>query len=220
MALNAILLGPPGAGKGTQASRLGRGCRIPHISTGDILREAVQRKTPLGRAAAAVMDAGHLVGDDIMIEIVRQRLRRPDAACGFVLDGFPRTVPQAEALDMTLRRRDPLVVIDLVVSDAELIRRLSKRRVCEECGAIVGALAGEPPAVCVACGGVLVQRRDDRESVVRERLRVYRRSTEPLLDYYRDRQTYREVDGSLAEDAVAAAVASAVHAVTPVRRSA
>ena len=220
MALNAILLGPPGAGKGTQSGRLARGCRVPHIATGDILRDAVRRNTPLGRAAAAVMDEGHLVGDDIMITVIRQRLRRPDAACGFVLDGFPRTVPQAEALDVMLRRRDPLAVIDLLVSDAELIRRLSKRRVCGACGTIVGAIEGEPPSVCLTCGGVLVQRRDDRETVVRERLAVYRRSTEPLIDYYRGCRTFREVDGSQTEDAVAAAVARAAQGVSAVRQSA
>ncbi len=220
MALNLMLMGPPGAGKGTQARRLARGFRIPHVATGDILREAVEADSPLGRAAAAIMDAGQLVGDDIMIGIVRHRLQRPDAACGFVLDGFPRTVPQAEALDAMLARRCPLVVIDIAVDDADIIRRLSKRRVCAECATIVGAGEGSPPAVCPACNGALVQRRDDRESVVRERLAVYRQRTAPLIDFYRERPTFRSVDGSLTEDEVATAMADATHGRSAVRRTA
>ena len=153
MALNLMLMGPPGAGKGTQARRLARGFRVPHVATGDILREAVQAGSPLGRAAAAIMNAGQLVGDEIVIGIVRHRLRRPDAATGFVLDGFPRTVAQAEALDAMLERRSPLVVIDIAVDDADIIRRLSKRRVCTGCGTIVGAVEGDPPAECPDCGG-------------------------------------------------------------------
>ena len=221
MALNLMLIGPPGAGKGTQARRLARGFHVPHIATGDILREAVQSGSPLGRAAAAIMDAGQLVGDEIVIGIVRHRLERPDAATGFVLDGFPRTVPQAEALDAMLGRRNPLVVIDISVDDEVIIRRLSKRRVCAACGTIVGAKeGGSPPAACPACDGALVQRRDDRESVVRERLTVYRQQTAPLIDYYRDRPTFRSVDGSLSEDEVAAAVANAAHGRAVVRRTA
>ena len=219
MALNLMLMGPPGAGKGTQARRLARGFRVPHIATGDILREAVEAGSPLGRAAAAIMDAGQLVGDDIVIGIVRDRLERPDAATGFVLDGFPRTVAQAEALDAMLDRRNPLVVIDIAVDDTDIIRRLSRRRVCTACGAVVGAVEANQPAVCPDCGGGLVQRRDDRESVVRERLAVYREQTAPLIDYYRERPTFRSVDGSLSRDEVAAAVADAAHG-RSVRRTA
>lgn len=211
MVVNLMLMGPPGAGKGTQARRLARGFRVPHIATGDILREAVELDSPLGRAAAAIMDAGQLVGDEIVIGIVRDRLRRPDASTGFVLDGFPRTVPQAEALDGLLERRSPLVVIDIAVDDAAIVRRLSKRRVCAVCGKIFGAGQGNPPAGCPDCGGALVQRSDDRESVVRERLAVYRQRTAPLIDYYRHRPTFRSVDGGRTEDEVAAAVAEAAH---------
>ena len=220
MALNLMLMGPPGAGKGTQARRLARGFRVPHIATGDILREAVEMDSPLGRAAAAIMDAGQLVGDEIVIGIVRQRLQRPDAATGFVLDGFPRTVPQAEALDAMLDRRNQLVVIDIAVDDAEIIRRLSRRRVCAACGTIVGAAEGTLPTSCPDCDGVLVQRRDDHESVVRDRLSVYRQQTAPLVDYYRNRPTFRSVDGGLTEDEVAAAVADAAHGGSAVRRTA
>lgn len=220
MALNLMLMGPPGAGKGTQARRLARGFRVPHVATGDILRDAVEAGSPLGRAAAAIMDAGQLVGDEIVIGIVRHRLRRPDAATGFVLDGFPRTVPQAEALDAMLDRRSPLVVIDIAVDDADIIRRLSKRRVCAECGTIVGAAECQPPVACPDCDGALVQRSDDRESVVRERLTVYRQRTAPLIKYYRNRPTFRSVDGSLTEDEVASAMADAAHGGAAVRRTA
>ncbi|MXZ70496.1 MAG: adenylate kinase [Acidobacteria bacterium] len=218
--LNLVLLGPPGAGKGTQAIRLAAAWGIPHISTGNMLREAVRAGTELGRRAQAVIDGGRLVNDEIMIGIVQERIARPDAARGFVLDGFPRTLPQAEALDGLLDGRDPLVVIDLAVPDPELIRRLSKRRLCTSCGLIVGAAEGDPPVVCEECGGVLHQRNDDREPVVRERLQVYRRSTQPLLDYYGGRTTFRAVDGTQPPDSVAAATADAVEALSPVRRSA
>ena len=218
--LNLVLLGPPGAGKGTQARRLAAVWGIPHVSTGDILREAVQAGTELGRAAKAVMDAGRLVDDTIMIGIVRERLERADAARGFLLDGFPRTVPQAEALDAMLGDRDPLIVVDLAVADAELIRRLSRRRTCGECGLIVGAAGGGAPTVCAQCGGALEQRSDDREDVVRARLAVYRENTAPLIEYYRSRPTFRAVDGGLAEEAVAAEAAEAVSGLAEQRASA
>ena len=218
--LNLVLLGPPGAGKGTQARRLAAAWGIPHVSTGDILREAVQAGTELGRAAKAVMDAGRLVDDTIMIGIVRERLERADAARGFLLDGFPRTVPQAEALDAMLGDRDPLIVVDLAVPDAELIRRLSRRRTCGVCGLIVGAASGAPPTACAQCGGALEQRSDDREDVVRARLAVYRENTAPLIEYYRSRPTFRAVDGGLAEEAVAAEAAEAVSGLAEQRASA
>jgi adenylate kinase len=210
MTLNLVMLGPPGAGKGTQAHRLAEARGVPHISTGDILREAVQAGTELGQQAKAVMDAGQLVSDDIMIGIADERLGRSDALGGFLLDGFPRTVPQAEALDAMLGERDPLVVIDLAVADEELVRRLSRRRVCGSCGAIIGTTNGQPQTSCAACGGVLEQRSDDREEVVRERLSVYRQNTAPLIDFYRARPTFRTIDGSQAEESVAAAVGAAV----------
>lgn len=211
MALNMVMLGPPGAGKGTQARRLAAARGIPHISTGNILREAVQTGTELGLQATAVLDAGQLVSDAIMIGIVKERLGRSDALHGFLLDGFPRTVPQAEALDEMLSDRGPLVVIDLAVADEELVRRLSRRRVCGSCGAIIGTTNGGPPTTtCATCGGALEQRSDDREEVVRERLSVYRRSTAPLIDFYQARLTFRAIDGSQAEESVAAAVGAAL----------
>src|SRR5262245_44450346 len=135
MALNVIMLGPPGAGKGTQAERFARTRGIPKISTGDILRDAVQAGTEVGRRAKAIMDRGELVSDDVMIGIVQERLERPDARAGFVLDGFPRTVAQATALDGIMKGRDALIVLDIDVPEAELVRRLSSRLICEDCGA-------------------------------------------------------------------------------------
>ena len=204
MALNLVMLGPPGAGKGTQARRLAESRRVPHISTGEILREAVQAGTDLGRQAKVVIESGQLVSDEIMIGIVNERLSN---------DGFPRTVFQADALDEMLGGQQPLVVIDLSVNDDELVRRLSTRRMCESCGVITGSLNGKPAVVCDLCGGVLKQRSDDREEVVRQRLVVYRQSTEPLIGYYQKRPTFRSVDGSQDEESVAALVGAAVDGV-------
>ena len=213
MVLNLVMLGPPGAGKGTQARRLAESRGVPHISTGEILRAAVQANTDLGRKAKAVIESGRLVSDEIMIGIVNDRLDNDDARKGFLLDGFPRTVFQADALDNILGGRQPLVVIDLSVNDDELVRRLSTRRMCESCGVITGAVSGKPAVVCDTCGGALKQRSDDREEVVRERLVVYRQSTEPLIGYYQRRPTFRSVDGSQDEESVAALVGAAVDGV-------
>jgi adenylate kinase len=204
-----VMLGPPGAGKGTQAERFARTRGIPRVSTGDILREAVQAGTEMGRAAREVMDAGRLVGDDIMIGIVTERLSRPDTRAGFVLEGFPRTVTQAEALDRMLDDSAPLVVVDIEVPEDVLVKRLSIRRICGSCGTTA------PPGtkVCAKCGGALVQRSDDSEAVVRERLAVYARSTQSILDFYQRRDTFRSVDGDQTEAGVAADLAAAVASV-------
>jgi adenylate kinase len=212
MALNLVFLGPPGAGKGTQAKTFAAARGIPHISTGDMLREAVAAGSELGRQAKAVMESGGLVGDDIIIGVVRERLGRPDARAGFVLDGFPRTVAQAEALEGIVAGRDPLIVVDIAASDEELVRRLTSRRVCSACGANAAVPApGQAVATaCAKCGGALVQRADDREDVIRQRLRVYARDTRPLLDYYRGRPTFRSIDGAQVPERVAADLAAAV----------
>jgi adenylate kinase len=204
-----MMLGAPGAGKGTQGERFARARSVPRISTGDILRDAVQAGTDLGRASKAQMESGQLIGDDIMIGIVRERLSRPDAAGGFVLDGFPRTVVQALALDKILQGGSPLVIVNIEVPESVLIDRLTTRRICGSCGwnAVVGLTA------CARCGGGLVQRRDDNVDVVRERLRIYAHDTEPLVEYYRDRPTFRSVDGDQTPDAVGADVAAAVASV-------
>jgi adenylate kinase len=200
------MLGPPGAGKGTQAERLARDRGIPKVSTGDILREAVAAGTTLGRQARAIMEAGKLVGDDVMIGIVKERLDRPDAEKGFVLDGFPRTVAQARALDALLAGGPPLVVVNIDVPEDSLVRRLSSRRVCRQCG----WTAAPGAARCENCGGELVQRKDDDVNVVRERLRVYASQTQPLVEFYRRRDTFASIDGDQAPDAVAQDIASAV----------
>src|SRR4051794_22447726 len=213
MSLNLIMLGPPGAGKGTQAERFARSRGIPKISTGDMLRVAVHDQSELGQRAKEIMDRGELVSDDVMIEIVRERLDRPDARSGFILDGFPRTVAQATALDGIMQGRDPIIVIDIVVPEFVLVRRLSRRMICEDCGAnaelagadhsphttggsaeAMAAVASESePMRCRRCGGRLVQRNDDSESVVRERLKIYHANTEPLVDFYRGRPTFRSI---------------------------
>jgi adenylate kinase len=208
-----IMLGPPGAGKGTQAEQFAASRAVPRISTGDILREAVEAGTPLGLAAKAVMDAGRLVADAVIIGIARERLSRADAARGFVLDGFPRTVAQADALDGMLDAKAPLVIVEIVVPEETLVRRLSTRRICVNCGwtATPGA------TVCGRCGGKLVPRRDDNDAVVRERLDVHRQQTGPLVEHYHSRPTFRQVQGDQPLADVARDIASAVSSVLGVQ---
>lgn len=203
------MLGPPGAGKGTQAERLSRARRLPKISTGDILREAVQAGTDVGRVARQTMEAGNLVGDDIMIAIVQERLNRADARCGFVLDGFPRTVVQAIALDRMVEGRGPLVVLDMVVPEDVLVQRLATRRICRTCGSNA---APDWTTACGKCGGALVTRVDDGIEIVRERLKVYQRQTKPLVDYYGARRSFTSIDGDRPPDVVTAAVDAALDA--------
>jgi adenylate kinase len=212
-ALNVVMLGPPGAGKGTQSERFARTHGVPKIATGDILREAIHADTPLGRSAKATIYAGALVSDDVMIGVVGERLQRPDTAGGFVLDGFPRTVPQAKALDGMIDGRGPLVVVDIVVPEEVLLRRLAARRICGECG--VNALI-EWTTACGNCGGPLVHRFDDENGVVRERLRVYHAQTAPIVDFYRQRPTFRRIDGNQPPDVVTAAMDDAVRAASVV----
>jgi len=201
MGLNVIMMGAPGAGKGTQADRFARERGLPKISTGDILREGIKEQNPVALEAKKLMDRGELVDDATIIAIVRDRLARPDTRPGFVLDGFPRTVGQAAALDrlMDERAQGPLVVIDVVVPEQELVRRLDGRRICGRCG--TNAEAGKP--VCGKCGGELVVRADDDGQVVLERLKVYERATRPVLEYYRTRPTFRVVNGAQAPEQVA-----------------
>ena len=201
--INVIMLGAPGAGKGTQASRLAGARGLLHVSTGDILRESIKAQVPMAMIAKAQMDRGELVNDEAIIAIVRERLMRADSHRGFVLDGFPRTVAQAWALDaiMDQRGHGPLIIVDLVVPEPELIRRLAGRRICSTCG--TNAVQATASRACGRCGGELVQRTDDTERVVRDRLGVYRRSTKPLVDYYRERPTFRIVNGAQSQDGVA-----------------
>jgi len=203
MALNLIMLGAPGAGKGTQAEQIARARGIPKISTGDILREAVHNGTEIGERVSDIMARGDLVSDDVMIRIVRERLDQKDVRNGFILDGFPRTVTQAAALDEIVKGRDPLVIVEIVVPERELVQRLSMRMVCEACGETAHGAAAKA-ADCQRCGGKLVQRSDDNDKVVLERLKVYHDWTQPLVEYYQRRPTFRSVNGLQAPDRVAA----------------
>jgi adenylate kinase len=212
--MRVIFLGPPGSGKGTQAARLAAAAGVPQIATGDILRQAAARGTRLGLEAKAHMDRGALVPDDVVVGVVAERLDAPDARKGFVLDGFPRTLAQAEALERLLKDRDAAVerVIALEVSEAELLRRLTGRRVCGRCQAAYH-VAFSPPrreGTCDRCGGALAQREDDREATVRRRIEVYRAQTAPLLEHYRSRGLLVTVTGEGSVDEVAAAVRGAV----------
>lgn len=200
--MRLVMLGLPGAGKGTQAEQLGRELGVPHVSTGAIFRQAVQERTELGRAAQRYMERGELVPDAITVGIVRERLEAADCREGFVLDGFPRNVAQAGQLDAALASMGAALdaVVDLRVPEEEAVRRITSRRICASCGATFGA--GEPSAAsggmaprCPECGGPLGQRADDAEAVVRQRLRVYQENTRPLIEYYARRGLLVAIDG-------------------------
>ena len=204
--MNVIFLGPPGAGKGTQAVHVCERLGIPQISTGDILRRAMREQTPTGLAAKSYVDKGQLVPDSVVIDIVRERLAQEDCAGGYLLDGFPRTVPQAEALAQFAHID---AVIDIDVSDEKLIERLSGRRVCPACGGTyhISHLKGD---TCEKCGGKLIQRDDDKAETVLSRLSVYHAQTAPLIDYYDARGLLRKVDGSVPMDDCFSAILSAL----------
>ncbi len=208
--MRVIFLGPPGAGKGTQAAKVLEHHQVAHISTGDILRENVKKGTPLGLKAKTCMEAGQLVTEDLIVAMMGARLREKDCEGGFILDGFPRTVPQAEALDRLLADLGLTLdaVVLLQVDDETVVERLSGRRLCRGCGAIYN-VAFHPTAVegvCDACGGEIYQRSDDRESVIRNRLAVYHEQTAPLVDYYRSQDRLLEVDAGGSGDAVLVAL--------------
>ena len=198
--LNIILMGPPGAGKGTQAKKLIAELGIPHISTGDMFREAIKNGTPLGKLAASYINDGHLVPDDVTIGLVKERLSQDDCAKGFLLDGFPRTIPQAEALEKISKEigREISHVIDIETPKEELVRRICGRRVCKKCGAPYHIINIKPKVdgVCDICGGELVQRPDDNEEALTVRLEAYTKSTKPLLEFYEKKGLLKEFDGS------------------------
>lgn len=212
--LDLILLGPPGAGKGTQASSIVEEYKIPHISTGDILRNAVKNQSAMGIEAKKYMDAGDLVPDSVVIGIVKDRLTESDTARGFLMDGFPRTIPQAEALDEALGSisREVGKVIAILVDEEALVKRLTGRRICRDCQAPfhVSFNASATEGICDKCGGELYQRDDDSEATVRNRLEVYRAQTEPLIEYYDKQGLVARIDGDKAPDLVYADIREAI----------
>ncbi|VVB91024.1 Adenylate kinase [uncultured archaeon] len=197
--MNIILLGPPGAGKGTQAKKIAEHYSLPHISTGDILRENISNNTSLGVRAKSYMAKGELVPDELLITIIRDRLSKPDCSNGFLLDGYPRTVPQADALQMILTESNKKldVVLNIDVDDEELVKRLSGRRVCSSCCMSYHMIFNPPEEdeICDKCKGKLYQREDDKPEAIRNRLIVYKKQTQPLIEYYTRKGLLRTVDG-------------------------
>ena len=208
--MRMVFLGPPGAGKGTQALMVSEKFAIPQISTGDMLRAAVKAGTDLGRKAEAIMKRGELVPDEIVVAIIRERLDRQDAQPGFVLDGFPRTIPQAEALNRLLGGLDkPLnKVVEFQVDEEALVKRISQRRTCKSCNAVFNVVTNPPQqeGVCDKCGGQLELRPDDREEAVRNRMAEYRAKTEPLVSFYKRMGILKPVDADRPIETVAAEV--------------
>lgn len=209
-----IFMGPPGVGKGTQAVLLAKNKGIPHISTGDMFRRAIENKTPMGQQALPYVESGRYVPDDIVNGLVQERLAEPDCAQGFVLDGYPRTLGQAQAFDQYLKENQQKLdaVILLSVPDEVILARLTGRRVCRDCGATYH-VEFQPPKVagkCDQCGGPLVQRDDDREETVRRRLEVYREETSPLLEYYREQSILVSIDGEGTVEQVAERIAASI----------
>lgn len=198
--MNIIMLGAPGAGKGTQAKRMAEKYKIPHISTGDILRSNISRGTELGKKAKSFIDAGALVPDELVIQLVADRLEEEDAKAGFIFDGFPRTIPQAESLDRMLKEKGRQIeyAVNIDVPDTVIVDRMSGRRFCANCGASyhTAYLKPEKDGVCDKCGGDLALRKDDEPETVLKRLAVYHEQTEPLIAYYRKNEVLREVDGT------------------------
>jgi adenylate kinase len=204
--MRILLMGPPGAGKGTQAAKIAAHFGIPHISTGDIFRAAINSGSELGKKLKQFLDSGQLVPDEVTIAVVRERLEQPDCEDGFLLDGFPRTIPQAEALDKMLEQmgKELDIVLNISVAPEIIVQRLSGRRICRNCGATYHVKFQPPrqPGVCDHCGGELYQRSDDNEETVKERLDVYTKQTAPLLDYYRERGLLYQIDGDQSIDQV------------------
>lgn len=201
--MNIIFLGPPGAGKGTQAQRICAALNIPQVSTGDILRRAMKEQTPTGLKAKRYVDAGELVPDEVIIDIVKERLAQDDCANGYILDGFPRTVPQAEALERIARIDS---VIELAVDDEQLINRLSGRRVCLKCGATYHVSMLGDRTTCGQCGEKLIQRDDDKAETVLSRLTVYHSQTAPLVSFYENKGLLHRINGAQDMDTIFASI--------------
>lgn len=207
--MKLIFLGPPGAGKGTLATVVSKEHGIPQISTGDMFREAIKKETELGRKVKAILAAGDLVPDELTVDLVKERLAQPDARKGYILDGFPRTIPQAEALEK-FQQLD--AVVNFAIDDALVVTRLSGREVCKNCGAIyhVTNMPAKVKGVCDKCGGPLYTRPDDTLESIKNRLDVYRRQTEPLIEFYRARKLLRDIDSSRSPEDTHSQIAKAL----------
>lgn len=197
--MNFIFLGPPGAGKGSLAVKVASDYKIPHISTGDMFRAAIKNKTPLGLQAKSIIDAGGLVSDEITCNLVKERLSQSDTKNGFILDGFPRTIKQAEMFEDVCK---DVTVVNFVIADEVVIKRLSTRRVCKKCGANYNILTLPPKkeGVCDKCGGELYQRDDDKSESIKHRMEVYAKETEPLIDFYNKKGVLKDIDGAIQTD--------------------
>ena len=198
--MNLILFGAPGVGKGTQAKLISKEYQIPQISTGDMLREAVRNQTDLGRQAQQIMERGELVPDEIILGIIRERIQQPDCTDGLILDGFPRTVPQAEGLEQLGHELhlSPFLCIEIRVPEEVIIKRLTTRKVCSQCGADFNPATNPAPedGICPKCGGKIVTRQDDNEETIRKRLDVYNRQTAPVKNFYQQKQQFFSIDGN------------------------
>jgi len=210
--LKLIIFGPPSAGKGTQAQRLSKEYGLPQVSTGDLLREAVAKQTPLGVKIKSYLDTGKLGPDDLIVQLIKDRVSKPDCSKGYLLDGFPRTMGQAKELD---KMTDIDLVLNIVVDLESLVERAVGRRICKKCNAVYNVTSNRPKktGVCDKCGGDLIQRDDDKEQTVRNRLKVYQEQTAPLDAYYRERGVLIDIDGEQSPAGVAAQIRQAVEAI-------
>lgn len=213
--MKIIMLGAPGAGKGSQASRIAKEYQLPHISTGDIFRANLKEETELGKKAKSFMDKGELVPDDITIAMLLERIHKEDCKNGYILDGFPRTIPQAEALKEALAKKDEKIdlALDVEASDELIIKRMAGRRTCPACGAIyhIVTLPPKTDGICDRCGADLIQRKDDNEETVKNRLKIYHEVTEPLISYYKKEGILEEIDGAEELDKVFEKVKRIIH---------
>lgn len=213
--MKIIILGAPGAGKGSQASRIAKEYQLPHISTGDIFRANLKEETELGKRAKSFMDKGELVPDDITIAMLLERIHKEDCKNGYILDGFPRTIPQAEALKEALAKKDEKIdlALDVEASDELIIKRMAGRRTCPACGAIyhIVTLPPKTEGICDRCGADLIQRKDDNEETVKNRLKIYHEVTEPLISYYKKEGILEEIDGAEELDKVFEKVKRIIH---------